>query len=79
MSRQEDIKELVKQAIDIIGSITLFANKTNVSYKTALDWKHGRRTPSALNAMKIENVTEGKIKAKEILPGYPWEDLEKKH
>jgi DNA-binding transcriptional regulator YdaS (Cro superfamily) len=67
--------EQILKAIEILGGLTMFARKINVSYQTALDWKHGRRTPTPLNCMRIEKATEGKIKAEDILPDYRWEEL----
>ena len=68
--------EAIKRAIEIIGSPADMAKKLNVSYHTVLTWKNGRSSITTTNCMKIEKATEGKIKAKDILPDYPWEDLE---
>jgi len=51
------------------------ARKANVSYQSVLDWKHGRASPSPINCQKIEKATEGQIKAEDILPDYPWEEV----
>ena len=74
-TRQKSNLEILKRAIDILGGLTQLSIKVNVSYQTALDWKHGRRIPTPTNCQKIEKATDGQIKAEEILPDYPWNEL----
>jgi DNA-binding transcriptional regulator YdaS (Cro superfamily) len=74
-SRQKSNTEILKKAIDIVGGLTQLSIKVNVSYQTVLDWKHGRRIPNPTNCQKIEKATNGKIKAEEILPDYPWHEV----
>lgn len=63
----------VQEAIKITGGAKQLASKVGVSYKTVLDWKNGRTGISLPNCLKIEQATEGKIKAKDIAPPRPWE------
>ena len=67
--------EEINRAIEMTGGLTSFSLKVNISYQTALNWKHGRRTPAPLYCSKIEEITEGIIKKEDILPGYPWGKL----
>lgn len=67
--------QAIHRAIELTGGLTNFSLKVNISYQTALNWKHGRRIPSPLYCSKIEEITEGKVKKEEILPDYPWEKL----
>ena len=73
--KQQANLEIMNQAIDQMGGLTKFSLDLKISYQTALNWKHGRRAPSPLHCAKIERATEGKIKAKDILPDYPWDDF----
>jgi DNA-binding transcriptional regulator YdaS (Cro superfamily) len=65
----------ILKAVEIIGSIRKLALKIGVSYQSVLDWKNSRRSPTPLNCLKIEKATEGKVKAEEIMPNYPWNEL----
>lgn len=67
--------ESLKKAIELLGSVTKFSLDVGISYQTAMSWKHGRRVPSPLYCLKIETLTEGKVKARDILPDYPWDEL----
>ena len=74
-TRQKPNLEILKKAIEIAGGLTQLSIKANVSYQTVLDWKHGRRVPTPTNCQKIEKATNRAIKAEEILPDYPWDEL----
>lgn len=67
--------QAILEAIKIAGGVKELSHKLNTSYQSILDWKNERKTPTALNCLKIEKATEGKVKAKDILPSYPWDDL----
>ena len=69
-------KEKVIEAILEVGGVKELAALLGVSYKTVLDWKNGRTGIAVTNALRIEKATEGKVKAKDILPNYPWEELQ---
>lgn len=75
----EERMRLVEEAIKIAGSMTNLSKKMKVNYQSISDWKTGKKAPNAANARKMENATEGKIKAIDILPNYNWDDLEKKY
>lgn len=76
MARYQPNIEMIRKAIDMVGGLTELSKKTNISYQSVLDWKHGRRVPGPISCKKIEKATEGKIKARDILPDYPWDDFE---
>lgn len=70
--------EEIKKAVSLLGNRNELARAINVSYQTVSDWINGKKTPSPENCMKVERVTDGKIKARDILPpsSYdPWSDL----
>ncbi len=75
MTRPHCNLESVQKAIDLLGGATQLSLKINVSYQTVVSWKHGRRFPNVVNCQKIEKATDGKVKAKDILPDYPWDEL----
>jgi DNA-binding transcriptional regulator YdaS (Cro superfamily) len=60
-------KEILKEAIKHCGELNQLADKVGVSYKSVLDWTSGRSRLSIQNALKIEKVTERKIKAKDLI------------
>ncbi len=68
--------EAVKKASELVGGRQNLAIKVGVSYKTLLDWTSGRSGMTVINAIKIEKITEGQITKKDLLPDFPWEDLE---
>lgn len=65
----------IKKAIELAGGARELAVKLGVSYQSVLDWKNERSNINFLNCIKIEKLTEGKIKARDILPDYPWDDI----
>ena len=67
--------ESIKKAIDILGDLTKFSIALSISYQTGMAWKHGRRTPSPIHCIKIQQLTNGEVKAIDILPEYPWKDF----
>lgn len=75
MSKQRANVESILRAIEIVGGITALSLKANISYQSVIDWKSGRKTPTPTNCQKIEKATEGQVKAQDILPDYPWEEL----
>lgn len=63
------------KAIEIAGGARELSIKIGASYQSVLDWKNQRRVPSTANCQKIEKATDGQVKAEDILPDYPWEEL----
>jgi DNA-binding transcriptional regulator YdaS (Cro superfamily) len=74
-SLKMNAKESIEKAIEIVGGAKELAEKMNVSYKSVLDWKNGRVKLSPINCVKMEKLTDGKVKREDILPEYPWNDL----
>lgn len=60
----------IKEAIEICGGKNNLAQKINMSYVAVCDWATGKKTPSPESCFRIEKVTNGKVKAKDILPPY---------
>jgi len=67
--------EAIQKAVEHFGTRVAFAEALNISYQTTSEWVKGRKTPSIDNCIRIERATEGKVKAKDILPDYPLEEL----
>jgi len=79
MRRQFKVEE-VKKAVEVLGGRVAMSRALNVSYQTISDWVNDKKTPSLDNCIRIESATEGKIKARDILPpsSYdPWENINK--
>ena len=70
----QTILAAIAEAILFVGSKREFAQIVGVSYNTVLDWSNGRSGVSVPNALKIEKITGGKIKAKDLI-NLPWEKL----
>ncbi len=69
------MNQLILKAIEIAGGANKLAKLVGVSYQTVLNWKNERFMPSHIHCMHIEKATKGKVKAIDILPNYPWSDL----
>lgn len=67
--------EEIKKAAEILGGKQKLAIEIGVAYKTVLDWCSRRSGINVTNALKIEKATDGKVKARDILPDFPWDDL----
>ena len=76
MQKEEYNSELIVRAIEIAGGVQPLARKVGVSYQTILNWRKQRFFPSHINCMRIEKATEGNIKARDILPNDPWDEVE---
>ena len=74
MRKRFNAKE-IQNAVDHFGGRVNLAKAVNISYQTISDWVNEKKTPSLDNCIKIEKATGGKVKAKDILPDYPWEEL----
>lgn len=73
--KQKHNLQYVFKAIEIIGGVRQLAISIGTSYQSVLDWKNNRKSPSPINCQKIEKATGGKVKARDILPDFPWDDL----
>ena len=67
--------EKLKEAIEVAGGVGSLSSKSKISYQSIIDWRAGKKSPSQVSCLKIERATEGKVKAQDILPGYPWDEL----
>ena len=75
MARYTTNFEKLKEAIDCVGGVGELAAQARISYQSIIDWRRGIKSPSQESCQKIEKATGGKVKAKDILPDYPWDDL----
>lgn len=76
MARYELNFDKLKEAIEIAGGVGALSSKSKISYQSIIDWRAGKKSPSHESCKKIEKATNGRVKAKEILPDYPWDDFE---
>jgi|GEM_PF-475271 len=60
----------IQEAISIFGTQQKMANKLNVSQTAVYKWLYCLRKPSPENAVKIQVMTNSKIKATDLLPSY---------
>jgi DNA-binding transcriptional regulator YdaS (Cro superfamily) len=67
--------EKLKEAINVAGGVGALSSKSKISYQSIIDWRGGKKSPSHVSCKKIEKATEGAVKAEDILPDYPWEEL----
>lgn len=67
--------EKLKEAIEYAGGIGTLATKAKISYQSIIDWKRGSKSPSQSSCERIEKATDGKIKASDLLPDYPWHEV----
>jgi DNA-binding transcriptional regulator YdaS (Cro superfamily) len=64
--------EALRRAIEIIGSQAELARRLGVKPQAFTDWLSGTRPLPPLRAAQIEKILEGKVKARELLPDFPW-------
>lgn len=67
------------KAVESGGGFTKVAKDIGVSYQTMLNWKNGRNSMSPENCEKLVKVTNYVVTKEQIMPNYPWADLEKQH
>ena len=70
-----ETSQAIIKATEILGGKQNLAKDVGVSYKTILDWISGRSGITVTNTLKVEKATGGKVKARDILPDFPWDDL----
>ena len=68
-------KEKIKEAADIFGSAIKLARAIEVGETNVYRWISGKVIPDPINCLRIQKVTKGKIKAKDILPDYEWDKI----
>ena len=76
MPRYETNLEKLGEAINLVGGVSALSSKSKISYQSIIDWRGGRKAPSHMSCKKIEKATNGLVKAKDLLPGYPWDEIE---
>lgn len=65
----------INEAINIIGSGIKLARILEVSEANVYKWKNGSAAPGIVNCLRIQKATGGKIKARDILPDYDWDNI----
>ena len=61
-------KEALSEAVNIFGSNMDFIKAINITEATFYRWKQGKRWMSYKLAFKIERITNGQVKAVDLLP-----------
>lgn len=70
-----DIQNLIAAAVAITGSSERLAKKINVPIQKVLNWQNGHEIPDAWSCKRIEQATNGLIKAQYILPSFDFSKL----
>lgn len=60
------------EVIDMLGSASrkILSKELNVTQATISYWKNGDKVPSLKNAIRIENLTYGRVKVSDIRPEF---------
>lgn len=61
-------KQVLKDAINLIGGVVKLGKKLNIHYTAISKWTHTSTDIPIKHAIKIEKLTNGKIKAKDLRP-----------
>ncbi|WP_139016894.1 transcriptional regulator [Candidatus Odyssella thessalonicensis] len=72
---QEYNKEEVQRAVDIMGSAWKLAKVLGIRPANIYRWLKGLGFPDPINCLRIEKATQGRVKARDILPRYDWENV----
>lgn len=67
--------EEIKRAADIVGSYHKLSLLLGVSVVNVYKWRDGKSTPDPINCLKIQKLTNGQVKAKDIRPDYEWDKV----
>lgn len=65
----------IREASDIIGSGLKLANAINISQALIYRWMTGTAQPSPIACLRIQKATGGKVKARDILPEFDWDNI----
>lgn len=65
----------IEKAVELCGSQKKLAQKLGVTQQLISYAIQGKRRLSVINAIKIEKVTNGEVKRKEIRPDIDWNEL----
>lgn len=73
MSKKPFNSNEIKRAVNIIGAATKLARALDVGELSVYRWIHGKSIPEAISCLKIEKVTNGKVKARNIRPNFDFD------
>lgn len=62
----------LEKAIALCDGQTGLAKRLGVTQGTIWQWINGRRPLPPTRAAEIEQICEGKVTARELLPDFPW-------
>jgi len=69
-----DVSQIMK-AVEYFGSSVKLARAIEVRELSVYNWIHGRSIPDPINCLKIQKVTNGQVKARDIRPNYEWDKI----
>ena len=67
--------EEIKRAAEIVGSYNKLSLLLGVSVANVYKWRDGKSTPDPINCLKIQKLTNGLVKARDIRPDYDWDKV----
>ena len=62
----------MQKAVLLFGGVVKLSEKMNVQQSTISKWLHSKLPVPIKHAVKIEELTNGKIKAKDLRPDLKW-------
>lgn len=65
----------IKKASYFVGGDLELSKKINTPLKEILNWKNGHKIPDAWSCKRIEQATNGQVKAQHILPFFNFSEL----
>lgn len=68
-------KDEIKRAVKILGSVMKLARALEVGELSVYRWTSGKSAPDPINCLKIQKLTNGQVKAKDIRPDYEWDKV----
>jgi len=65
----------IREAAGILGSGLKLANALHISQALIYRWMTGAAQPSPIACLRIQKATGGKVRARDILPDYDWDNI----
>lgn len=66
--RHQTKKPMLNKAIDLIGGVVVLSEQLGVHHTNISKWLHTDVEVPIRHAIKIEKLTKGKVKAKDLRP-----------
>jgi len=65
----------IKRAVKLLGSVMKLARALEVGELSVYRWTSGKSAPDPINCLKIQKLTNGLVKARDIRPDYEWDKV----